>query len=121
MLFPTLGLPALQVLDLSGNRIASIEKGAFAANKPLQAIRLDGNRLSRMDGLFHDLPNLSWLNVSDNHIAIFDYGLVPKTLTWLDVHKNNLTSLENYFGKDENLLNLDNAELYPIKFHFKKA
>ena len=35
-------------------------------NGPLQAIRLDGNRLSRMDGLFHDLPNLSWLNVSDN-------------------------------------------------------
>ena len=34
----------LQVLDLSGNRIASIEKGAFAANRPLQAVRLDGNR-----------------------------------------------------------------------------
>lgn len=97
------GLPALQVLDLSDNRIASIEKGAFAANKPLQAIRLDGNRLSRMGGLFHDLPNLNWLNVSDNQIAIFDYGMVPKTLTWLDVHRNNLTSLENYFGLEAEL------------------
>ena len=38
------GLPALQVLDLSSNRITSIEKGAFATNRPLQAVRLDGNR-----------------------------------------------------------------------------
>jgi Leucine-rich repeat (LRR) protein len=38
------GLPALQVLDLSRNMIRSIEKSAFVANKPLQAIRLDGNR-----------------------------------------------------------------------------
>ena len=56
-----------------------------------------------MDGLFHDLPNLSWLNVSDNQIAIFDYGMVPRTLTWIDLHKNNLTSLENYFGLEAEL------------------
>ncbi len=92
------GLPALQVLDLSRNRIASIEKAAFAGNRPLQAIRLDGNRLERLDGLFHDLPNLSWLNMSDNQVSIFDYAMVPKTLTWLDIHQNNLTSLENYFS-----------------------
>ena len=57
-----------------------------------------------MDGLFHELPNLSWLNASDNQIAIFDYGMVPKTLTWLDLHKNNLTSLENYFGLEVRIL-----------------
>jgi Leucine-rich repeat (LRR) protein len=91
-------LPALQVLDLSDNRITEIENDAFGENKPLKAIRLDGNKLSRMDGLFHDLPNLSWLNVSANQISVFDYGMLPKSLLWLDIHQNKISILENYFG-----------------------
>ena len=39
-----MGLPGLQVLDLSNNKIASIEKAAFGLNRPLKALRLDSNR-----------------------------------------------------------------------------
>lgn len=92
------GLPALQVLDLSQNRIQDIEKTAFNSNKPLQALRLDGNKLTRIDGLFQNLPNLTWLNVSANEISVFDYAMVPTTLQWLDMHQNQIRSLENYFS-----------------------
>ena len=92
------GLPVLQVVDFSSNRISVIEKNAFAENEPLQAIRLDDNQLTSVANLFTHLPNLNWLNVSANKIEVFDYAMVPKTLTWLDLHQNELTSLENYFG-----------------------
>jgi len=54
-----------------------------------------------MDSLFHQLPNLTWLNVSDNRIEVFDYAMVPRNLLWLDIHKNQIRSLENYFGIDD--------------------
>ena len=104
------GLPALQVLDLSQNKISSIEKNAFAMNKPLQAIRLDNNQLTRMDGLFHDLENLSWLNVSANQISVFDYAMIPKTLQWLDIHQNELSALENYFAIEDALQRLTHID-----------
>ena len=107
-------LPGLQVLDLSKNQISRIKMGTFQSNKALQAIRLDGNRLEQMQGLFQDLPNLSWLNISDNKIEMFDYAMIPKSLQWLDIHQNKITGLENYFSsfddtnKDERkLANVD--------------
>ena len=81
-------LPSLQVLDLSNNRIETVEKGTFGTNKPLKAVRLDENKLKRIEGLFTGLPNLSWLNVSANEISVFDYGMIPKTLQWLDKSMN---------------------------------
>lgn len=54
-----------------------------------------------MDNLFHQLPNLTWLNISDNRIEVFDYAMVPRNLLWLDIHKNRIQSLENYFGIDD--------------------
>ena len=81
------GLPALQVLDLSNNAIANLERDSFKFNLPLQAIRLDANKLSRLDNVLGDLPHLSWLNISANEITIFDYAMVPKTLRWLDLHQ----------------------------------
>lgn len=73
-------------------------QGSFKNNLPLQAVRLDDNKLKRMDNLFNDLPHLSWLNVSSNEIIAFDYAMVPKTLRWLDLHQNLIASLENFFS-----------------------
>ena len=118
--------PALQVLDLSNNKISRIEMGTFHGNKALQAIRLDGNNLDQMQGLFQDLPNLSWLNISDNRISMFDYAMLPssKSLKWLDIHKNAITGLENYFsttavGSDRNDRENEN-ELSYIDASFNK-
>ena len=91
-------LISLQILDLSNNNIKEVERGAFDFSKLIRAVRLDGNYLDRMDSLFHQLPNLTWLNISDNRIEVFDYAMVPRNLLWLDIHKNRIQLLENYLA-----------------------
>ena len=81
------GLPALQVLDLSSNSIGSMERDSFKFNLRLQAVRLDDNKIEKLDNVFANLPHLSWLNISANEISDFDYAMVPKTLRWLDLHQ----------------------------------
>lgn len=96
-------LPSLQILNLARNRIAVVEPGAFEMTSSIQAIRLDGNDLSDINGLFSNMPSLLWLNISDNRLESFDYGHVPSTLQWLDLHKNRLSLLSNRFGLDAEL------------------
>ena len=96
-------LSNLQILNLARNQIKSIEKGAFEASPSIQAIRLDGNALTQIDGLFANMPNLLWLNVSDNRLTKFDFIQIPYNLQWLDIHKNDLTELSNSFALDNQL------------------
>jgi Leucine-rich repeat (LRR) protein len=96
-------LPNLQILNLARNQIRSIEKGSFELSPSVQAIRLDGNVLTQIDGLFSNMPNLLWLNVSDNKLDQFDFSQIPFGLQWLDIHKNELTELTNVFGLDDQL------------------
>ncbi|XP_016959096.3 toll-like receptor 6 [Drosophila biarmipes] len=96
-------LPSLQILNLARNRIAVVEPGAFEMTSSIQAVRLDGNELSDINGLFSNMPSLLWLNISDNRLESFDYGHVPSTLQWLDLHKNRLSVLSNRFGLDAEL------------------
>ena len=86
----------LKILNLSRNRIQSIEPGSFDNNLNVQAIRLDGNQLTDIAGLFTNLPNLVWLNVSDNKLKFFDYAMIPTGLQWLDIHSNEISELGNY-------------------------
>ncbi|XP_069690594.1 toll-like receptor Tollo [Periplaneta americana] len=90
-------LPSLQVLNLACNKIQVVDQGAFGTNPTLRAIRLDGNVLTNIDGVFTHLPGLVWLNVSDNQLTWFDYALLPQSLEWLDMHKNKVSKLGNYF------------------------
>lgn len=94
-------LPSLRVLNLARNRIQNVEHSAFDANTNLQAVRLDANFLQDISNLFADLPSLIWLNVSDNHLSWFDYALIPKQLQWLDIHKNGVAELGNYFQTND--------------------
>lgn len=96
-------LPALQVLDLGSNRIHTIENGAFDNNKHLEAIRLDNNVLTNVHGLFSDLPNLQWLNLSKNHLEMFDYAFIPRGLKYLDLRSNFINELGNYFEIESQL------------------
>ena len=54
-----------------------------------------------MNSLFLQLPNLTWLNISDNRLEVFDYAMVPRNLLWLDIHKIQIQLLENYFSIDD--------------------
>lgn len=86
-------LPGLQILNLARNKIAYVETGSFEITPSIQAIRLDGNYLTEIDNLFTNMPNLLWLNISDNRLEHFDFGQIPTGLQWLDLHKNELTEL----------------------------
>ncbi|XP_014235955.1 toll-like receptor Tollo [Trichogramma pretiosum] len=97
-------LPALQILNLASNAIRHIEQGAFSQNALLIAIRLDGNQLTEIHGVFRNLPSLLMLNISDNKILWFNYADLPGSLEWLDMHSNQISELANDFsGNREDL------------------
>ncbi|KAF4525239.1 hypothetical protein B566_EDAN013201 [Ephemera danica] len=85
------------VLNLAKNKIQHVERGSFERNERLEAIRLDANYLTDVNGVFTALPALVWLNLSDNHLVWFDYAFVPPSLQWLDIHANFVEKLGNYY------------------------
>ncbi|XP_060524610.1 toll-like receptor Tollo [Cylas formicarius] len=96
-------MDALKILNLSRNKIQKVEKSSFDNNLNLQAIRLDGNFLTDIEGLFAKLPSLVWLNISDNRLTWFDYAMIPTGLQWLDIHGNQIKELGNYFEIESSL------------------
>ena len=91
-------LPNLQILNLARNKVQHIEIHAFERNQRLEAIRLDGNFLSDINGIFTSVTSLLLLNLSENHIEWFDYAFIPSNLKWLDIHGNFIESLGNYYN-----------------------
>ncbi|KAJ8921595.1 hypothetical protein NQ315_010500 [Exocentrus adspersus] len=96
-------MTSLKILNLSRNKIQKVAPGSFDNNINLQAIRLDGNYLTDIEELFAKLPNLVWLNISDNQLKWFDYALIPTGLKWLDIHSNQVEELGNYFEIESTL------------------
>uniref|UniRef100_A0A1B0ET02 Putative toll-like receptor 6 n=1 Tax=Lutzomyia longipalpis TaxID=7200 RepID=A0A1B0ET02_LUTLO len=107
---------ALQDLNLSGNELGTVpsalkemrllktvDLGTFEMTSNIQAIRLDGNQLVDITGLFANMVSLMWLNISDNHLRAFDYAQIPIGLQWLDLHKNDLVELSNRYGREGQL------------------
>ena len=108
-------LPSLKVLNLAKNGINHIEAGAFDSNLKLQAVRLDSNFLNSVKGLFENLPNLDWLNVSANNIDVFDYHFVPPSLLWLGLHNNRITELGNSLGRHDLKLEILDVSFNKLK------
>jgi len=96
-------LPSLQILDLSSNHLKSCDHGVFDDAPDLQFIFLQNNLLTDINGLFMNLPALRVLNVSRNKIGWFDYALIPKELTHLDLHYNRVEEIGNYFDLSASL------------------
>ncbi|XP_053558557.1 leucine-rich repeat and immunoglobulin-like domain-containing nogo receptor-interacting protein 2 [Bombina bombina] len=82
-----LSYPLLEEIDLSDNIISNVEPGAFNNLFNLRSLRLKGNRLKLLPlGVFTGLSNLTKLDISENKIVILlDY-------MFQDLH--NLKSLE---------------------------
>lgn len=101
-------LPNLQILNLARNKVQHVERHAFERNIRLEAIRLDGNFLSDINGVFTNIISLLLLNLSENHIEWFDYAFIPGNLKWLDIHGNFIESLGNYYEiRDSKVKTLD--------------
>ncbi|XP_063234837.1 toll-like receptor 7 [Bacillus rossius redtenbacheri] len=96
-------LTSLQVLNLAKNKVQQVERGTFDHNSQIEAIRLDANFLTDINGVFSTLTSLLWLNLSDNHLVWFDYAFVPGNLKWLDIHGNYIERLGNYYKIQEGL------------------
>lgn len=99
----------LQILNLAHNKIRIIEAGVFDGKFHLRAIRLDENELLSVEKLFQNVPNLTWLNVSNNNIENLDYLSLPPKLEWFDIHKNKIKELklDNDNERNKNLRTLD--------------
>ncbi|XP_072284639.1 leucine-rich repeat and immunoglobulin-like domain-containing nogo receptor-interacting protein 4 [Pyxicephalus adspersus] len=83
-------------LDLSYNRIRSIQHGTFSHLQDLQELDLSHNQLSRMEpGAFGGLPKLRILLVHHNQLKLLPPGVFSGMpgLTWLDVRANQLVIL----------------------------
>ena len=63
------GLPKLETLLLSSNKLTVLEAGAFSGPNSLRNLNLSDNRLSSLpDGIFSGLSSLEYLNLSGNNI-----------------------------------------------------
>ncbi|XP_016842445.2 toll-like receptor 7 [Nasonia vitripennis] len=101
-------LPNLQILNLARNKVQHVERDTFERNSKLEAIRLDGNFLSDINGVFASIASLLLLNLSENHIEWFDYAFIPSNLKWLDIHGNFIEKLDNYYKiRDQKVRTLD--------------
>ena len=100
-------LKNIQTLDIGYNiifiAISHNDSGAFDKNSNIEAIRLDGNHISMMDGLFLRLSKLTWLNISDNLIKDFNFAMNPRTVQWFDISHNKVQELSNYYDISSDL------------------
>lgn len=91
-------LKALERLDLSFNRLATLEMD-FSHLSRLQVLHLSGNRLSELP-LSLSVPPIRDLSIAGNHFATFPpvVTLLGTTLKRLDMQTNRLERLPINFG-----------------------
>lgn len=96
-------LASLQYLDLSHNHIGGVDRGAFEPLTQLVLLNITHNYLPDINGLVLHLPNLNFLNVSNNRIVWFDYALIPRNLIELDFSFNAIKVVENHYEVHDKL------------------
>ena len=85
--------PNLEILNLSGNLLSSLTGRTFEGAGSVRALRLDSNSISEVEGVFHSMDHLTWLNMSGNDLADFDWHFVPYSLRYQLLQPQNITSL----------------------------
>ena len=90
--------PSLTSLDLSKNRLQVLDQSTLAALGNLTRLNLAENGLNDLNGLLTMQMKLEHLNISSNKLHWFDYAFVPNSLVVLDIHDNQIDSVENYYS-----------------------
>ncbi|XP_001602155.3 leucine-rich repeats and immunoglobulin-like domains protein 3 [Nasonia vitripennis] len=87
--------PELQVLDLSGNKIASVKSGSFAPSK-LKSLILNSNQISSIESSsFENLTSLQELRLNKNRLnSLKDYLKKLDKLRILEVNRNELRQID---------------------------
>ncbi|XP_076309663.1 uncharacterized protein LOC143224978 [Tachypleus tridentatus] len=87
-------LSYLQWLNLHFNKVEELRRGAFEklwSRSSLRSIFLSNNHISFIeDGVFRSLWNLSFLDLSNNHISKLEGHPFPSSLTTLSLSENLL-------------------------------
>jgi hypothetical protein len=91
---PLLQMPRLERLDLSGNRISTLEN--LNNRLPIKHLLLSGNQLASLPD-FSGLQVLQTLDLSSNLLSSAD-GLALPVLLYLDLSGNKLTALPDLTG-----------------------
>jgi Leucine-rich repeat (LRR) protein len=94
---PTLYCPKLQRLELSRNRITTVEEGCFQGTPSLVHLNLSSNQIVRFDGAaLNACPLLQSLALSENQLATVPSPLHLPMLKSLRLNLNRLTNLQEW-------------------------
>ncbi|MBF6842223.1 hypothetical protein HN289_21540, partial [Acinetobacter baumannii] len=84
----------MTMLDISNNRLQSLDRSELHKLQSLQGLRLSNNELTRLPPYFGQYPALRSLNLSSNALNEFpDFLCEVRTLVDLDISFNSITSL----------------------------
>ncbi|XP_020381550.2 leucine-rich repeat and immunoglobulin-like domain-containing nogo receptor-interacting protein 1 [Rhincodon typus] len=107
------GIPTeTRLLDLSKNRIKTINQDEFVAYPLLEELELNENIISTVEpGAFSNLPNLRSLGLRSNRLKLIPLGVFTglNNLTQLDISENKIVILLDYMFQD--LYNLRSLEV----------
>lgn len=104
----------LNSLDLSYVKIGLVNTSTFAKLKSLEYFFLKATNISNISvTTFSHLRRLRELDISDNHLGVFDGDIISTTyIRSLDISGNDLTMIENLeSGHSANLRSLHNIDL----------
>uniref|UniRef100_A0A6A7G1U3 Toll-like receptor Tollo n=1 Tax=Hirondellea gigas TaxID=1518452 RepID=A0A6A7G1U3_9CRUS len=96
-------LAHLKYLDLSHNKIGGVEHRSFEPLKDLVTLNMSHNFLPDINGLAEPLLQLAYLNVSHNKIVWFDYAVIPRNLSEIDLSYNQIKKVENHYEVHDKL------------------
>ncbi|KAK6623543.1 hypothetical protein RUM43_009395 [Polyplax serrata] len=114
-------LPALRLLDLSGNLLRVVYKNTFRTMTRLQWLYLNDNSLDNVEaGAMSGLSKLELLNIRNNRLRMFDDRWLEnsKELTEINAHGNLIEGLSTDFLKNSpnlKVLQLSNNKIADIK------
>lgn len=114
----------LRTLDLSGNRIANLERDMFRKSNRLQTVNLGRNEINEIKGeVFADLLDLNELYLNHNNLVDFSSGPEIfnnlKRLTVLDLSNNTIVNIgRSVLYSLENLveINMSYNKLYILPY-----
>lgn len=70
------GISNLQIIDLHGNNITSLDTNTFISTPKLTVLDLSGNNLSNLEvGTFAKQNSLYWLDLSNNRLENIEKGV----------------------------------------------
>merc|ERR1719438_439403 len=90
-------LSNLRQLSLSHNQLGSLEKQLFEPLINLEILLLDHNYLEDINEVFLVLGNLKYISLVHNNVKWFDVAFFPKSVESINLGKNMIEEIGNYF------------------------